>query len=83
LQHVATDHRSRLRAERPGRLDVRLLAHADHVVTHDAEVLRDVDDRDRNRRGEHALAELVREQEGDDDREQQIGEGEKRIHDQH
>ena len=38
--------------ERARRLDVGLLADADHVVADDAEVLRYVDDRDRDRRGE-------------------------------
>ena len=39
-KHVAADDRPALRAERARRLDVGLLADADHVVADDAEVLR-------------------------------------------
>ena len=50
LEHVAADDRPPRRAERPGRLDVGLLADADHVVSDHPEVLRHVDDGDRDRR---------------------------------
>ena len=69
--------------ERARRLDVGLLADADHVVADHAEVLGHVDDRDRDRRGDDPLAELVGEQEGDHDRQQQVGEGEQGVVDQH
>jgi hypothetical protein len=61
------------------------------VVSDDPEVLGYVDDRYRHRRGHHAapdpqkaLAERrVGEQEGDNDREQEVGEGEQGVGDQH
>ena len=82
LEDVAADDRPPRRPERARRLDVGLLADADHVVADDAEVLRHVDGGDRDRRGDDPLAELVGEQEGDHDREQDVGEGEERVHDQ-
>ena len=71
------------RAERPRRLDERLLPDRDRVVADDAEVQRHVDDRDRDRRGEDPLPDLVGEQERDHDREQEEREHEQRVHDQH
>ena len=82
VEDVAADDRPSRRAERAGGLHVGLLADADHVVSHHPEVLRYVDDGDRRRGGEDPLADRAREQEGDHDRQQQIGEGEQRVHDQ-
>ena len=76
LKYVAADDRPPRRPERAGRLDVGLLANADHVVSDHAEVLRHVDGGDRDRGGHHALTELVGQQEGDHDRQQDVGEGE-------
>ena len=82
LEDVAADDREPRCAQGPGRLDVGLLADADHVVSDHAEVLGYVDRCDGERGGEYALAELVREEEGDHDGQQEVGEGEQRVHDQ-
>ncbi len=52
------------------------------MVSHYSEVLRHVNGRDRDRRRHHSLAELVGEQEGDHDREEDVGKGEQSVHDQ-
>ncbi len=83
VEDVAADDRAPRCSERARGLHVGLLAHADHVVSDHPEVLRDVDDRDRDRRGEDALADRAREQERDHDRQQQVREGEQRVHDDH
>ena len=72
------------RGERARRLHVGLLPDADHVVAHHAEVF------GARRRTVIAtaavtmpLTELVGQQEGDHDRQQQVGEGEEGVVDQH
>ena len=82
-EHVAADDRSRPAPSALARLDVRLLAHREHGVPHDAEVLRDVDDRDGDGGGEHPASDRGRKEECDDDRQEQVREGEDRVVDQY
>ena len=53
------------------------------MVPNDAEVERHVGSRDRDRGREHTLADAVREQEGDHDRDQEVRKREQGVHDQH
>ena len=82
-EHIAADDGSRLGAERAAGFDVRLLAHREHRVAHDAEVLRNVYDRDSDGRGQHPASDRCRKEECDHDRQEQIRKGEDRVVDQH
>ncbi len=54
------------------------------MVPDDAEVERDIRNGDRDRGGKHALPDAARrEQESDHDRDQEVREGEERVHDEH
>src|SRR5437763_537494 len=81
-REIPSTARTEPRPERASGLDVGLLAHADHMVPDHPEVLGDVDDGDRYRRGEDSFPHAPAEQEGDHDRKQEIWKGEKVVHDQ-
>ena len=82
LEHVAADDRPSRRPERPGGVDIGLLADADHVVSHHPEVLGHVDRGDRDRRVRTPWPSLLESRNGDDDRQEDVGEGEQGVHDQ-
>ncbi len=71
------------RTQCAGRFDVRLFTGRQHAAANDPEVLRHIDDRDRDGRGQHAAADTILQQERDDDGEQQVGEREECVHDEH